>query len=527
MADLRYWYTGQLVTAQEMRGGDAELEQGIFDLATDMGFVGVIDGGEVAEHAGTPNLTVDVAALLARSPLGERIRVAGTPNVDCEFDYLTQPTAVTTPGNFRLVDIYVVFDRLGSDPRLDATNTTVYFVQEESFAFEVHQGAEASSPSAPAGPSDGVRLARITLAFGQTTIETVDIDTTAKESVVKLSSGSIAIEAGTFTGALQLVIDELAGHIDGSGSHPATAILYGGGANWADGTTNPNTTVELQLDKIVSNLILTTSGASGAHKIGCANSSAWADGTSITGTTIYAFMNTIITTLAASTGATKIGIGARTNWLGGRTNPAITASGGVFAAIDKIITDLAATTTNDDGMERVGGQAVSGSPYSLTAGSSRSQADELLGYSNTNRTKLNALIYVHPTPSTSTAPTYTNSTNTFTEITSLLFGAPVAEQVAANDVVEISFTCSASASVVHGQIALFVQEGAGASTAITGARVRARVGDDASICLVARHKVSSAGALIVSVKGRASTGAGTITVVEAYRLEAKRLRPAT
>ncbi len=307
MADLRHWYTGQLVTAQEMRGGDTALEQGTFDLATDMEFVGLISGGNVVEHAGTPNMTVDVAAFLARSPLGERIRAAGLSNVDCAFDSLEQPTAVTTPGNSRFVDIYAVFDRIGSDPRIDATNNTVFFIQSESFAFEVVQGAEAASPAAPAGPNDGVLLARVTLTFGQTTITDPSIDTTVKESVVKLTSGSLTIEAGTFVDALGLLLAEYEAHVSGSGSHQATAIVYNGGPNWADGSTNPSATVEVQLDKIVSDLVLTTSGQSGAHKVGCANSSSWADGTSIAGTTIYALANGIITGLASSAGGVKIG----------------------------------------------------------------------------------------------------------------------------------------------------------------------------------------------------------------------------
>lgn len=46
------------------------------------------------------------------------------------------------------------------------------------------------------------------------------------------------------------------------------AFNYGGGGTWADGTPNPATTVEAQLDKIISDL----AGASGAPKIGNAPS---------------------------------------------------------------------------------------------------------------------------------------------------------------------------------------------------------------------------------------------------------------
>lgn len=55
----------------------------------------------------------------------------------------------------------------------------------------------------------------------------------------------------------------------------AQGIAYGGGSNWADGTTNPATTVELQLDKIISDLSPTT----GSAKIGGAASTNISAGT--------------------------------------------------------------------------------------------------------------------------------------------------------------------------------------------------------------------------------------------------------
>lgn len=61
---------------------------------------------------------------------------------------------------------------------------------------------------------------------------------------------------------------------------------------------------------------------------------------------------------------------ALSTWLGGRTNP---AQASLHATIDKIITDLAATTASDDGAERIGAQANG----TLSAGSVRSQLDQL------------------------------------------------------------------------------------------------------------------------------------------------------
>lgn len=113
---------------------------------------------------------------------------------------------------------------------------------------------------------------------------------------------------------------------EGATTYALTDTQFTGGSAWKDGTTNPATSVDLQLKKFITDLI-------------------------------------------ADAGAARIGAAARTAWLGGRTNDAAS----IFAAIDKIITDLAAVTVGDDGAERIGAAVAT----DLTAGSIRSQLDEL------------------------------------------------------------------------------------------------------------------------------------------------------
>lgn len=73
-----------------------------------------------------------------------------------------------------------------------------------------------------------------------------------------LSAGSVRSQLDELDGDIQ-------GHIGaGAGAHAATAISYAGGGQWADLTTNPATTVEAQLDKIISDL----AGEPGSAKIG-------------------------------------------------------------------------------------------------------------------------------------------------------------------------------------------------------------------------------------------------------------------
>jgi hypothetical protein len=55
--------------------------------------------------------------------------------------------------------------------------------------------------------------------------------------------------AGNASGALAAAL--LAHITDASGAHAASAISYAGDGTWADGTTNPASTVETQLDKIM------------------------------------------------------------------------------------------------------------------------------------------------------------------------------------------------------------------------------------------------------------------------------------
>lgn len=65
------------------------------------------------------------------------------------------------------------------------------------------------------------------------------------------------------------------------GAHLAQQIWYAGGGNWADGTTNPATTVELQLDKIITDLEERVS-VGGAKRVGYVPpDGGWFTGTSI------------------------------------------------------------------------------------------------------------------------------------------------------------------------------------------------------------------------------------------------------
>lgn len=321
------FYKDQQVTEAELDGAFDAAERADRAMVDDYDLTGIMAGLSVVENSPTPNLSVLVDVGTAYDPSGRRLRVPAIQTVSLAADSGNVSTAVASSGNEKIVGLYLKSKRLTSDPRTDGDGNPVQFVQAESFEFIIAQGAESLSPTPPAQPADTIRLAYVTRTFGQTQIFDADIDLTAREMAIEASAGALELKAGTIPEAFEEMLTTLDDHIDGTvGVHPASAIAYAGGPTWANGASNPATTVEAQLDKIVSDLV--------------------------------------------GNGALKVGINARSNWLDATLN----AAGSVYSAIEKIITDLNATA----GAARIGAAAVAGSPTSLVAGSVRSQLNALL-----------------------------------------------------------------------------------------------------------------------------------------------------
>lgn len=177
----------------------------------------------------------------------------------------------------------------------------------------------------------------------------------------------------------QLLADINGHENDAAGAHAASAISYAGSGTWADATSVSGASVEAAIDEVVSNLGATT----GAPKVGAAATAGSPNALSA-GTAksqldeLLGHINDHENAASGAHAASAISYAGGGNWLGGRTNPATS----IETQLDKIITDLAAQTANDDGAERIGTQAVAGSPSSLAVGSLRSQLSELLGFVN-------------------------------------------------------------------------------------------------------------------------------------------------
>ena len=184
MADRRDYFFKQLVTESEMDQGFDGLEDADRSIVKETGIWG-ITAALVSENSPTADLTVNVQDLFSFDKDGQRVVAEGVNNVDLALDFASNPTTVATPGNEKILSLFVEFDRALSDPRLDGNNDTVFFVRDETFNFIVKQGAESVPPAtAPPVEADKLLVADITLSHSQTQILDANISTSRQERLV-------------------------------------------------------------------------------------------------------------------------------------------------------------------------------------------------------------------------------------------------------------------------------------------------------------------------------------------------------
>lgn len=301
------YYFRQKVTEAELDKGFDYTEQAIWNLALDPDLVGIMSGLTVAQQ-GVPNMTVAIAAGVAYDQLGRRLRVPAPQNLNCAVDYNNVATAVAAPGNEKWLSVFLGFKRDLSDPRTDGNSLPVYFERAESFELRVVQGAEAAAGAAtrPALDSGRLLLADVKLAHNQTSVVTANLSTTRRQDVFVVAGSPRALAKGTMKGALTDLLGWYNAHVAGSDKHAAAHVDYAGGGAWKDGTTNPATSVELQLDKIVADLV----HANGAKRIGQAALPALADATVIDEGSLGENLRVLVDYLGDATGHALIGADA-------------------------------------------------------------------------------------------------------------------------------------------------------------------------------------------------------------------------
>lgn len=254
------YYFRQRVSESELDLGFTYLEQALWNKAIDADYFGAAIGLLIAPQ-GSPNLTVTASAGSAYDQAGRRINLPTTQNVNCAADVNGVSTAVAGGGNEKWVSIFAGFTRLITDPRTDGNSLTVYFERAESFELRVVQGAESAIGVASRPVLDGARilLADVRLVNGQTSIVAGDISITRRQDRFVYLGALSSLRAGTSKAAAIALATKYDNHIGGlADKHAATQLDYAGGPTWADAVTNPATSVEAQLDKIITDLRSTT-----------------------------------------------------------------------------------------------------------------------------------------------------------------------------------------------------------------------------------------------------------------------------
>jgi len=283
MSDRLDWYFKQKVTEAELDLAFTQLETADLARMQDMGMQGVLTGLIMTQQA-MPNLTLACSLGAAYDKLGRRLSVPTNQNVDLSKDFTNVSTAVTTNGNARWISVFLVYERVLTDPRLDGNSVTVFFQRAEGYRFKIVMSAESPSPSRPALDNEGVLLVDALRTFGQTTFVAAGLDSSRREDAFVTTGTPRALRAGRVSTALAAIMGFYNAHVTGAADpHPATAVNYGGGANWANGTPNPAATVEDALDAIIIQLANTFLTISGARKIGIEGATAgaysWTAGT--------------------------------------------------------------------------------------------------------------------------------------------------------------------------------------------------------------------------------------------------------
>jgi hypothetical protein len=384
MSSGRDFYHRQRVTEAELDEAFDALEQADRDLASDLSIQGVISGAVAVPHSPVPDLTIDLTAPgRAYDRLGRRIFIAAGQRVDVSRDVNNLPTQVPQAGQERWVGIYIRFSRLLSEPRTDGNGQVVYWKRDESFEVVVRQAAAAVIGQAQRPPLEPEELlvADVNRRFNQTQIVAADIKTDRRQVFIFSPADNVSVEAGgwsvldpaaeTAQGTFDILDEILSGHFAGSARRHTAGTVIATARGFLTATT-----VQGQLDQVVDVLGSTTSGSAGAKHVG-------AD--TVTGTPFGLTSGSVDSQLSTL----NTNLNTHANSASAHAAESITAvahahisTTTVQAQLQEIVSDLSTSAAGGSGAERVGVDAITGSPNGLTAGTLRSQLAGLLSAIN-------------------------------------------------------------------------------------------------------------------------------------------------
>lgn len=385
MADRKDFGFKQKVKSTELDAAFDGLEQADWNIATDIGLFGILDGMVVTQNAPVADETVDASAPgISYDQLGRRVRYGTDQDVDVSEDVNGVPTEVITAGKVKWVSLFIRFKRLASDKRTDGANQEYWFEQQESYEWVVRQGAEADPGGAVPPPlqAQEILVVDILRAHGVSQILDAHIFTTRRQGFTYVGADNISVVAGAWQElsnaalnvqeALDSVDSVLHDHFTGADDKHAAAHITSTAYEWI-GADNLQSVVQEVVDDLASQANLSP----GAMRIG---------GRERTGFSIYnlgagnlsAQLNSLLTYLNhhvvdadPSHESTQIYYPETGTWRSGEDFTGIERVG---SAILKIITDLAAFA----GATRVGAQAQTIGGQAVTNGSIFHQIGEIL-----------------------------------------------------------------------------------------------------------------------------------------------------
>ena len=272
------FYFRRLVLESDLDTGfdqaQARIEQAASADETD--FSGIVKNADVAESA-TPDLNVQVSApAVLYTQEGKRVTWDTTQVVDVSEDELGSSTAVSTPGNSKIISVFAEFDEDLQDPQVDGNGLTVYFERNASFKLIVIQSAEAVSPTPPALRDDAILLVDITRAYGQTTIDNGDMSVTRRQDYFRRVGTNDSIVRGRAKEVLEDLLDLHNTHIDDLADQGASSGATLVGIENFDATPTGGSALgysDTDVRSALNDLITDLTGVAGSSKIGASAAS--------------------------------------------------------------------------------------------------------------------------------------------------------------------------------------------------------------------------------------------------------------
>ena len=198
--DKHNWYYRFLADTDWLDDHHEDIEGSIWNQLLELTEdTGVVYGLDVSERGAGPNFSVDVSSGVAYDTYGRRIVNTATTNVEFDTDESGADVEVVSTGNERIVSVYAYYNTTDSDPAIDGFGNTVYQITSEDVEFKIYQGTEATASTATPAPNPGdggVLLANVTIAYGDTTVDDAEIDTSVQELLTILGYTGFVLNEG-------------------------------------------------------------------------------------------------------------------------------------------------------------------------------------------------------------------------------------------------------------------------------------------------------------------------------------------